>query len=217
MLLVLCVRASAVETDVRWGMSEKWSRGLVNAVSGWYEFPMQIHKGYDEGVGFIDAPAGNRSMGALFGTARGISHAIGRTGWGIIEFTGFWTSNHTTNTELRLLLDGNYAWEDGEKKSFRCPDVKAGMNRTGNRFKRGVQNVLFGWVEIPGQLHKSVKQGNVLSRGVPKALWYSTSRTYQGLADVVFVTIPGPEDNLNVPYDEIEGWDALHERFDNNR
>lgn len=73
-----------------------------------------------------------------------------------------------------------------------------------------------GW-KFPASCTNQSSRGNVLSRGVPKALWYSTSRTYQGLADVVFVTIPGPEDNLNVPYDEIEGWDALHERFDNNR
>jgi putative exosortase-associated protein (TIGR04073 family) len=215
MAALFAVTARAVEDCVVTGMAEKGSRGLANLASGWFEIPMQIHKGYNAGIPSIEAPAGSRSLGALQGLFRGVFHAVGRTAWGAVELAGFWTRNPTGNEHLMPLLDGNYAWEQGTKKPFRCPDVDSGINRVGMRFERGIRNVTGAVPEIPGQFLKADGERRVYI-GLPKGIWFAGSRIVYGVADAVLFPFAGPENNLGVPFEEVEGWDALAGKYYNN-
>lgn len=213
--LTMCSAAWAVEDSIKWGMCEKGSRGFVNIFSGWMEVPMQVYKGYNDGVRGINSPAGSRSLGALGGLFRGMSHAVGRTGWGAFEFGGLWARNPTSNEELLLLLDSNYAWEKGSRKAFRCPTATDGMKRVGYRMERGLRGAVLGVAEIPGQMRKADAERR-RHIGIPKGVWFAASRIWEGVGDVALLPFAGPETTLNVPYEEIEPWDALHERYYNN-
>jgi putative exosortase-associated protein (TIGR04073 family) len=208
-MLLLNTGASAVEDNVVNGMVDKGSRGLVNIVTGWYELPMQIVKGYDRGVECVDAPAGSRSLGMLGGLFRGVTHAVGRTGWGVVELATFWASNPTSNAELMPLLDANYAWQEGTCKPVFCPDVQSGVDRIGLRLERGLVGVLAGVAELPGQIRKANAEDR-LWIGLPKGLWYTASRIGQGAGDTVLFLLPSPVDNLGIPFEEVEPWDALY-------
>jgi hypothetical protein len=37
-----------------------------------------------------------------------------------------------------------------------------------------------------------------------------------GAADLAFMTVPSPERNRGVPFDEVEAWDALQGEYYNN-
>lgn len=212
--LLFSAPGHAVEDSLVAGMAEKGVHGLVNIATGWFELPMQIYKGYEDGVDSICAPAGSRSVGTLLGVFRGASHALGRTGWGILQLGGFWSRNPTTNEHLLQLLDATYAWEMGSKKTMTDPNIDNGLNRVGMRLERGLRNVFGAPLEIPGQLRKAHRECRLV--GLPKGVWFMCSRIVHGTGDVVFFLLPGPEGNLNVPFEEIEGWDALNGRYYNN-
>ena len=214
-MMLLSSGASAVEDSVVCGMVNKGSRGLVNIATGWFELPMQIVKGYDRGVSYVDAPAGSRSLGALGGLFRGISQAAGRTGWGVVELATFWAANPSCNCDLRPLLDANYAWEKGTVTPTFSPDVQAGVDAIGRRFGRGLTGILAGFMEIPGQIRKAHAEDRTCV-GIPKGLWYTASRMGQGIGDTLLFFLPSPKQNLGIPYEEVEPWDAFQARYYSN-
>ena len=155
-VLLLSGRLAAVEDDHVCGMVEKGSHGLVNLATGWFELPAQIVKGYNDGIGSVrEAPARARSLGAVAGLFRGAAHAVGRTAWGAVELAGFWTLNPTTNTHLRRLLDGEYVWHAGEKKTMFDPSFDANLDRVALRLERGGRNLVGSVAELPGQIWKA--------------------------------------------------------------
>ena len=215
-VLFAAVGAYAVEDSVACGMLEKGSHGLVNIVTGWWELPLQVKKGYDEGIPALKGkPAGSRSLGAFLGIFRGGGQAVGRTGWGVLQLAGFWTRNPTDNSHLRQLLDAEYSWEKGTKKSMCCPKLDNGFDRVGQRFERGVRNVVGCLAEVPGQIRRSDRERNIYV-GLPKGIWFAASRAWYGVGGVVTFPFPSPETDLNVPFDEVEGWDAICEDYYNN-
>ncbi|OGV70200.1 MAG: hypothetical protein A3K19_16475 [Lentisphaerae bacterium RIFOXYB12_FULL_65_16] len=216
-MLAFCGRAWACEDDLVRGMDGNFTHGLVNIVTGWYEVPHQIHKGYNKGIGDVnESPALSRSAGAVMGTFRGASQAVGRTGWGVIQLGGFWSRNPNTNREFRPLLDGEYSWEKGTKKEFLCPTFKDGWNRMAPRMQRGFRNIVGAVPEIPGQVVKGDRQEKNSLKGFGKGVWFCASRAVQGTGEFVMFPVASPEENFNVPFEEIEGWDAVHGRYNNN-
>ncbi len=203
------------ENDHVKGMAENGAHGLVNFVTGWYEFPMQIYKGYQHGSAKFKSPAASRSFGALLGVPRGLTHAAGRTAWGVIQFGGFWARNPTTNKHVMSLLDAEYAWQKGTRKSLNNPNLDNGLNRVGIRFERGLFNVVGAVAEFPGQIRKTDGQ-RIVYVGPFKGLWMTASRLVYGAGELGLFLLPSPEPNLNVPFEEIQPWDALQGRYYNN-
>jgi len=187
----------------------------VNMVTGWYEFPMQICKGYQRGVERIEAPAASHSLGMLLGVPRGLSHAVGRTAWGCIQFAGFWTRNPTTSRDLRQLFDSEYSWEMGDLKPMMCPKLEDGIERASERCVRGFGNIAGTLTEIPGQIRKADAEQRVFV-GLPKGIWYAGSRAIYGVADFALFLVPGYEQSMGVPFDEVYGWDALGGKYYTN-
>jgi len=209
------VRAGQPENNVWYGMAEKGTHGLVNIVTGLWEIPKQVYIGYDEGIASIKAPAGTRSLGAAAGLVRGLFHAVGRMGWGVVQFAGFWSSNPTDNKAYLPLLDSEYAWERGVKRTVVVPDIDPSIEQIGLHFERGLRNIVCGPVELPGQIWKSDYERRIYL-GVVKGVWFTLSRELYGGADVTLCLLPMPETNLGVPYDEVEPWDAIAGRYYNN-
>jgi len=197
------------------GMGEKGTHGLVNIATGWMELPMQVYKGYHGGIGGIEHPEVGRPLGAVAGALRGAGHTIGRTAWGVVQLGGFWTRNPTDNADLLQLYDSEYAWETGVKKPIGCPKVEDGMERVGHRIERGYRNLFAGLGEIPGQARKAHDQSLFLF-GVPKGVWYASSRLVYGAGDIVLSPFPSDDINRNVPFEEVEPWDAVQGEYYNN-
>ncbi len=214
LVLVFALSASAAEDQVISGMAEKGTHGLVNILTGWFEVPMQVYKGYNKGIAAVEAPAASRSLGTVAGFFRGISHAVGRTGWGLVQLGGFWTSNPTSNEHLMSLLDDEYAWQNGDRKEM-YSDFNNNLNRVGTRFERGVRNLVGSITEFPGQIRKADAEKRVYV-GIPKGIWFTGSRFVYGVSDMLLVLVPGPGENLGVPYDEVDGWDALQGDYYSN-
>jgi len=217
MLVLTCgvAQARQPEDNIVYGMAEKGVHGLVNIATGWFELPMQIYKGYEDGIPGIKAPAATRSLGAGVGVVRGVFHAVGRTAWGVVQLGGFWTSNPTDNKAYLPLLDAEYAWEMGSKKTVVAPDLDAGIERIGMRIERGLRNAVLGVAELPGQIYKADMERRVYI-GLLKGVWFTLSREVYGVADVGLCLFPIPEENLGVPFDEVEPWDALWGNYYNN-
>lgn len=207
--------AAAVEDTYVYGMSEKFVHGLVNLVTGCAELPLQVKRGYDRGVPAIKAPAGSHSLGTLQGFCRGVPHALGRTGWGAWELATFWAPNHTSNADLLLLQDSVYVWEKGTVKPFLCPCFKDGCKRMGMRFERGLDDFVGGFLEVPGQIKKADAVGNFWP-GIPQGLYYMLGRMVNGAGDILLIGLPGPVDNLMVPFEEVKPWDAWDGKYYNN-
>jgi len=199
--------ASAVEEDVKWGMVENISHGLVNIVTGWWEVPVHMYKGYNEGVERLESPSASRTAGGVLGFFRGGSHAMGRTGWGFIQVLGFWARNPESNDGLRQIQDSEYSWELGERKNFCCPTWKDGGRMMGERVKRGVYNAGGAVTEIPCQVRKSFREETYWD-GLPKGVWFSLSRMVFAFGDLLLFPVAGPEENYNVPFEQVNGWDA---------
>jgi hypothetical protein len=217
-MLAFCGTAQAYEDDLVRGMDGNFTHGLVNIVTGWWEIPHQVYKGYDKGMQCVtirQSPAVSRSGGAIAGVFRGASQAVGRTGWGVIQLGGFWSRNPNTNREFRPLQDGEYSWDKGIRKDYCCPTFKDGWNRTAPRLQRGLRNVLGAAPEIPGQVRKSDPQKKGLV-GVGKGVWFCASRAVHGVGETAMFPLPSPEEYFSVPFEEIEGWDALNGRYNNN-
>ncbi len=190
------------------GMITKGSRGIVNTLTGWIEFPAQIIKGYDRGVSFIDNEAGSTTVGTVLGIFSGVSHAAGRTGYGLLELFGFWTANPATNERNGVPLDGKYAWTDGEAYSIFEPTLGEGIEPYPNKLVRGLGNGFGGILELPGQTIKGAGEGRVLT-GLGKGLWFSMSRVAYGFGDVFGFLLPNPPDQMGYAFEQKWAWDSF--------
>lgn len=190
------------------GMIMKGSRGIVNTLTGWVEFPVQIYKGFDRGVGFIENEAGSKTVGTILGIFSGVSHAVGRTGYGVLELFGFWTVNPASNERNGVPLDGKYAWNEGEPYSIFEPTLGEGIEPYPNKLVRGLGNGVGGILELPGQTIKGANEGNVV-KGLGKGVWFTVSRWAYGLGDVFGFLLPNPPDQLGYAFEQKWPWDSF--------
>jgi len=203
-IIFFCSTAYGETGDIVGGMGKKFFRGLINVFTGWTELPAQTIKGYNRSV-----YEGNAVVGTIFGFFRGITYTIGRTASGALELVGFWTANPENNWEIGVPLDAEYAWQQGSSYDYFSPDFeKATLRPMGRKFLRGLQNTLFGFAELPGQLAKGFSEGT-LDYGIMKGLWFVCSREVCGVTDLATAILPSPEENLGYPFDEKYPWGAL--------
>jgi putative exosortase-associated protein (TIGR04073 family) len=209
-LLGLAVTVSATEDNAFYGGVNKFTRGVVNVVTGWVEIPAQIYKGYQKGfetetmITLKSSPAASRSIGALNGFFRGIGHAAGRTVWGVAECATFWAKDPLDNRNMLFLVDGEYAWSKGEPKPFCCPLPEDGLRKVGFRATRGLDDLFFGVSEIPCQTMVYWEKYDSLTMkvlGPFDGLWLGTSRMFNGAFELGLCLLPSPEERLQIPYD----------------
>ena len=209
--LLLCTATVYADTNELFeGMVDKLWRGVVNTLTGWVEFPVQIVKGYNEGfMGDED----NKIVGGLVGILDGIGHSAGRTLSGVTDIVGFWAASPESNEGVGIPLDAEYAWEEGTPYDIFDPDFTEGAIRpVGKKLIRGLSNGLLGFAELPGQIVKGISEGAV-DLGIVKGLWYFYSREVAGLSDIVTVILPNTEDTKGVVFDEEYPWDALADQL----
>lgn len=191
------------------GMKEKTQRGLINALTGWAEFPYQIVKGYNEG--FMGEEE-NRLFGVFFGAIKGIAYGIGRTASGVADLAGFWAAAPVDNERVGFPLETEYVWEEGNIYDMFYPDfIEAAIAPMTNKFLRGVGNTIFGFVEIPEQIKKGISGGS-WDLGIGKGLWFWLSREFSGLCDLATIPFANPEDSAGLTFDEKQGWETFPER-----
>jgi hypothetical protein len=176
--------------EVATGMAERGIRGFRNVLTGIVEFPMQIKKGFTNGVGFIDNEAGSKTAGTILGI--------------------FWAASPTDNDGVGVPLDGAYPWEEGEQYSIFLPNVGEGIKPIGRKLGRGIGNGLLGILEIPGQIKAGLNEGNVL-KGAVKGIWYGLNPTAYGISNIGTAFVPNPENNERASFDQEWPWDALNE------
>ena len=205
-IIFLSSTCVAETDDLLGGMGKKLFRGLVNVLTGWVELPMQTIKGCKRGC---PADEDNKILGGVCGFFKGIGHAIGRTGWGVVELVGFWAANPKDNKGMGIPLDAEYAWEEGEPYNCCDPDYnEATLRPMGKKLMRGLGNGLFGFAELPGQIATGFQEKSP-DLGIVKGLWFWYSREVYGIADVVTAIFPTPGDNPGYVFDEEYPWDAL--------
>jgi putative exosortase-associated protein (TIGR04073 family) len=86
----------------------------------------------------------------------------------------------------------------------------AGPEVIGNKLLRGAENILFGFVELPGQVTKGIKN-RTIDYGITKGMWFWCSREISGVADLVTLILPIERDNTGCVFDEKRPWEALAE------
>jgi hypothetical protein len=212
MLLVITAPGAMADADeVVDGMADRAVRGATNAVTGIVEFPMQIVKGYQNGVGFIENEAGSKTVGVVLGFFRGIGHAAGRTGYGFMELFGFWAVAPEDNEDIGVPLDAEYAWEEGEQYSLFKPTLGEGIQPIPNKLLRGLGNGFLGIAELPGQILLGIDNGEV-GTGIVKGIWFTLSRHMYGIGEAFGCLVPNPADTRGVTFDQEWPWDALSNR-----
>ena len=145
------------------------------------------------------------------GLVDGVVHSLGRTLSGVVDVATFWTADPADedNKGIGFVLNAEHAWEQGEPHRIDEEGVmKGALKPVGKKLVRGGGDILFGVVELPGQIIKNTKQG-ALDLGIIKGVWYSASRIIDGAADIVTLLLPVPADNKGVAYDETRPWNAL--------
>lgn len=198
-ILIFTQTAYAEWGEVLDSMKEKLERGLINALTGWAEFPCQIVKGYDEG---FMGEKGNKLFGVIFGGIKGIAYGIGRTFSGVTDLVGFWAASPQDNENVGLPLEAEYVWEESEIYDMFEPNFIDGtIKPMTNKLFRGAGNTLFGFVEIPNQINKGISEGS-WDLGITKGLWFWLSREYSGICDLVAIPCANPKDTVGVTFDE---------------
>ena len=206
LFLASATTAHAASENFMEGMIQKLWRGVVNTLTGWTEFPIQIFKGYNEGfMGDED----NKVLGVIGGVFDGIGHSTGRTLSGISDIVGCWAADPESNEGVGIPLDGEYVWEGEVPYNLFSPDfTEATLVPIGTKLFRGLGNTLFGIAEVPGQIVKGVSE-EASDFGIIKGLWYWFSREVAGVSDLVTVILPGPEETKGIEFDEEWPWEAL--------
>jgi len=201
-----CSAAEGATEDIMEGMWKKLSRGVVNVATGWLELPVQVVRGYKKAG---EEEAGKNWVGALGGIFKGIGCAIGRTAWGAVELVGFWTVNPEDNEGVGMHLDAEYVWQEGRKDAYGIfYDKEKDVGPLGEKLLRGLGNTIFGFAELPGQIGKGV-ENKYMDFGITKGLWFWASREVYGIADLLTLIFPTPEDNPGYYFEEEYPWDAL--------
>ena len=190
------------------GMAAKFTRGLINAVTGIVELPYQTYKGYTNGVSFIDNRPASAAVGTVAGLFRGITHSAGRIDYGLLEVFGFWTANPQDYYGIGEPFDAEYSWEWGTQYSMFEPTLEEGVKPYGRKFVYGVANGVCGIVEVPGQIMKGAYQGRILT-GTLKGFWFWLSREVYGINESVTFFLPNPKTHPGYPFEEKWPWTAL--------
>jgi len=212
--LILClgtiVVAYGANDDIAEGMVNKAGNGIVNMFTGFLEFPVQIVKGYKNGFGPIENTAGSKTVGTVLGVFRGVSHAAGRTSWGVLELVGFWSANAEDNEGVGVPLDAKYAWEEGEQYSLFDPSLQEGIKPIGRKLVRGFADAFLGIAEVPGQIKQGVEEKQVV-QGTCRGLWFWWSRQLYGSGQILTCIVPNPEENPGYAFNGEWPWSALAE------
>lgn len=199
----------AYNDDILQGMWNKLTRGVVNALTGWLELPLQTIKGFKRGGGEVH----DKLLGATEGFFKGIFCTVGRTMWGAVEIAGFWTANPKDNVDMGILLDAEYVWQENDVYSSLFNIREAPLGHMGRKLLRGLGNSLFGFAEFPGQIAKGFKNRSY-DLGISKGLWFWYSREIYGLADLATIILPSPQENPGYAFEEEYPWDALAEAIE---
>jgi putative exosortase-associated protein (TIGR04073 family) len=201
-------------------MGAKIYRGAVNTLTGWWEVPAQIGKGWANGCG----PCSPNFFGAIGGTFKGLWFAVGRTMSGVGDLVGFWAADPCDNCGVGYALESEYAWSDcpaaacsscNAPKPCKCSpcSMELGcLEPAGNKLMRGLGNGLFGIAEVPGQVVKGAKIC-APDMGIIKGIWYMLSRTVNGAMDVASFLFPNPTDTKGLKFDEKWPWTAMCENM----
>ena len=216
MLLVSSIGTAsraAEDSDILVGMTNKMKRGVINTFTGWAEFPIQIWKGYNEG---FRGNSERRIFGATMGVFDGFTHAVGRTMSGISDLIFYWAVNPEDNIDVGIPLDAEYAWQEGEPHDSFEPNITEGTLRPMvNKLFRGSGNAIFGFMELPNQITKGIKEKSA-DRGIIKGIWYWASREACGISDILSAPFPNPEDTMGVAFDDEWPWEAFAEHIEEN-
>ena len=205
-MLALAHNAHASSGEYVDGAASKLIRGIVNVLTGWVELPAQIAKGYNEG---FMGNENNKLVGSIAGIFDGVFHTAGRTLSGAGDIASFWAANPKDNEGVGFPLDAEYAWEKGTPYNAFDPNLEEGaVKPVGNKLLRGLGNTIFGFVEIPGQIAKGIKNGSP-DLGIIKGVWYFCSREISGSMDLTTLLLPIPKDNKGMAFDEKWPWSAL--------
>ncbi|MFH1753863.1 MAG: hypothetical protein ABH875_06740 [Candidatus Omnitrophota bacterium] len=188
------------------GMAKKAERGVVNTLSALWEFPAQIYKGFKNGV---NGDGDNKLLGGLMGICDGVKHTLGRGISGLTDLGGFWAANPTDNEGVGLPLDAKYAWEEGEAYNPWDPSfAEASLVPMKKKFMRGTGNALLCIGELPGQLTRGIQNEDPFL-GLAKGVWYTLSRAWHGVSEMLTTCLPGPKDQMGLAFDQEWPWDAL--------
>jgi len=181
------------------GMGKKFARGVTNVFTGWIEIPTQISKGYKKAC----------FGGACVGVFTGLWHFVGRTFSGFGDMSGFWAADPASNEGVGIPLDAECAWEEGMHYSLTNPSFgDATITPIGKKITRGLGNAAFGFLEVPGQLVKGMRN-KACDWGAGKALWYWFSREMDGVYDLATAPFPNPKDTMGLAFDEEWPWTAI--------
>jgi hypothetical protein len=198
-LIFVGSNALAADGVIKDGMADKGTHGVVNALSGWTEIPLQTYKGYVRGIKLNpEKPALARSTGTVLGFARGLNHAVGRTLLGVYQFTGFWAANHKDNEGVGVPLDGEYALDWGKPHGIPLKEQPKSM---GAKLKRGAADFAVSPVEIPYQMRFGKRTR--YRRGVRKGLWFGFSRLWSGTYDVLSFPLPSALETEGYAFDQV--------------
>jgi putative exosortase-associated protein (TIGR04073 family) len=207
LIVFLCSATTCVAADDTWErMGNKLKRGFINVITGWVELPVQVIRGYKDGGEEIEKGV----LGAVGGVFKGILCALGRTSWGVVELAGFWAAGPEDNIDIGLSLDAEYVWDDMDFHDTRLDMRGDKIGLIGNKLLRGAENILFGFVELPGQVTKGIKN-RTIDYGITKGMWFWCSREISGVADLVTLILPIERDNTGCVFDEKRPWEALAE------
>lgn len=209
--MVLCLLAApvyAATEAIGDGMVKKAVRGGTNLFTGIVEVPMQIYKGYNNGLDLIKNRPLSKGVGAVLGMFRGIGHAAGRMSWGALELVGFWTANHKDNEGVGIPLDAEYAWEMGEQYSIFKPTLGEGVKPIGRKIVRGLGDAFVGIAELPMQTIRGKDEGNALV-GFGRGVWFWLSREVYGMGNLMTCIVPNPKDNPGYPFDREYPWSPV--------
>jgi hypothetical protein len=208
LISVMAAPSYAATEDIGKGMFEKAKRGVIDLVTGFVEFPVQICKGYKHGVSFIDNTAGSKTVGTVLGVFRGVGHAVGRTASGATELAGFWTANAIDNHGVGVPLDAQYAWEQGEQYSIFQPTLAEGVKPWGRKLLQGLGDGLLGIAEVPSQISKGKREGNI-AKGVVRGVWFWLSREVYGSTSVYTCVVPNHKENPGYAFSGKWAWSEL--------
>ena len=211
-VLLLTPAVFASTENIGEGMKEKAKRGAINLCTGIVEVPMQVYKGYTNGLDLIKNKPLSKGVGAILGLFRGFGHAAGRVGWGATELFGFWTANHEDNDGVGIPFDAEYAWEMGEQYSVFKPTLGEGVKPIGRKLVRGLADAFVGIAELPGQAIRGKNEGNVW-KGIGKGFWFWLSREVYGMGNIMTCIFPNSPDNPGYPLSDELPWTALTEEL----
>ncbi len=174
---------ATARAEVGSGMMEKGAHGLVNIGTCWIELPMQVCKGYDRGINAVESPALSRSVGAVVGIFRGVSHGAGRAGVGIYQLGGFWTASPHDNHGIGTHFDGEYSYQRGEDEGLSLDGTVDAMVA---KAERGIFNIVACPAAIPNEIHGTGNPSNSLIRGG----WFTVSRLWSGIYELGTFVLP---------------------------